>query len=298
MNRPYDGGPMLLNIPSPSGRHHIGPFELHVYGLMLALGVLVAAKITEWRWTKWGHNGRGDRRDRHPGRDRRRHRRAPVPRVHRLQLRRRRARRHVQDLEGRALDLGRGRRRRDRGRHHRRGQAPRHACCSPTRSRPGSWSRRRSAAGATSSTRSCSAGRRTCRGGSRSTARTDRPSYVAERHVPADVPVRVALVPRSSSARSSCSRRKRGLRRGQTFALYVVHVHVRPLLLRGDAHRSRARGRRHALQPAALRRCCASSSAIWFVWLGRHGPATPSERRATMPPPTSCSEPPDGRSIV
>jgi prolipoprotein diacylglyceryl transferase len=50
---------MLLNIPSPSrGVIEIGPFELHAYGLMLALGVLAAAKITEWRWTKWGHNGR------------------------------------------------------------------------------------------------------------------------------------------------------------------------------------------------------------------------------------------------
>jgi prolipoprotein diacylglyceryl transferase len=50
---------LLANIPSPSrGVIEIGPFALHAYGLMLALGVLAAAKIAEWRWTKWGYNGR------------------------------------------------------------------------------------------------------------------------------------------------------------------------------------------------------------------------------------------------
>jgi prolipoprotein diacylglyceryl transferase len=50
---------LLANIPSPSrGVIEIGPFELHAYGLMLALGVLAAAKIAEYRWTKWGNNGR------------------------------------------------------------------------------------------------------------------------------------------------------------------------------------------------------------------------------------------------
>ena len=60
VNPPYDGAPMILaNIPSPSrGVIEIGPFELHAYGLMLALGVLAAAKIAERRWTAWGHPGR------------------------------------------------------------------------------------------------------------------------------------------------------------------------------------------------------------------------------------------------
>jgi prolipoprotein diacylglyceryl transferase len=50
---------LLAYIPSPSrGVIEIGPFELHAYGLMLALGVLAAAQITEKRWTKWGHPGR------------------------------------------------------------------------------------------------------------------------------------------------------------------------------------------------------------------------------------------------
>ena len=50
---------LLAYIPSPSrGVIELGPFELHAYGLMLALGVLVAAKITEKRWVAWGHPGR------------------------------------------------------------------------------------------------------------------------------------------------------------------------------------------------------------------------------------------------
>jgi prolipoprotein diacylglyceryl transferase len=50
---------LLASIPSPSrGVIEIGPFELHAYGLMLALGVLAAARITEKRWTKWGNSGR------------------------------------------------------------------------------------------------------------------------------------------------------------------------------------------------------------------------------------------------
>jgi prolipoprotein diacylglyceryl transferase len=50
---------VLANIPSPSrGVIEIGPLELHAYGLMLALGVLAAAKITERRWVRWGRPGR------------------------------------------------------------------------------------------------------------------------------------------------------------------------------------------------------------------------------------------------
>jgi prolipoprotein diacylglyceryl transferase len=50
---------ILGNIPSPSrGVIEIGPFELHAYGLLLAIGVLVAARIAERRWTSWGNNRR------------------------------------------------------------------------------------------------------------------------------------------------------------------------------------------------------------------------------------------------
>jgi prolipoprotein diacylglyceryl transferase len=44
-------------IPSPkSGIVHIGPLPLHAYGLMLAIGVLVATKVAEMRWTREGRD--------------------------------------------------------------------------------------------------------------------------------------------------------------------------------------------------------------------------------------------------
>jgi prolipoprotein diacylglyceryl transferase len=46
----------LAYIPSPEhGIVHIGPLPLHAYGLMLALGVLAAVQVAEWRWVKRGH---------------------------------------------------------------------------------------------------------------------------------------------------------------------------------------------------------------------------------------------------
>jgi prolipoprotein diacylglyceryl transferase len=46
-------------IPSPAhGIVHIGPLPLHAYGLMLALGVLAAAKIAERRWANQGNDPR------------------------------------------------------------------------------------------------------------------------------------------------------------------------------------------------------------------------------------------------
>jgi prolipoprotein diacylglyceryl transferase len=48
---------MLAYIPSPShGILHIGPLALHAYGLMLAIGVLVAAKIADVRWRRTGND--------------------------------------------------------------------------------------------------------------------------------------------------------------------------------------------------------------------------------------------------
>jgi prolipoprotein diacylglyceryl transferase len=44
-------------IPSPKhGIVHIGPLPLHAYGLMLAIGVLVAARVAEHRWTRTGRD--------------------------------------------------------------------------------------------------------------------------------------------------------------------------------------------------------------------------------------------------
>jgi prolipoprotein diacylglyceryl transferase len=48
---------MLAYIPSPAhGILHIGPLQLHAYGLMLAIGVLVAAKIADVRWQRTGND--------------------------------------------------------------------------------------------------------------------------------------------------------------------------------------------------------------------------------------------------
>jgi prolipoprotein diacylglyceryl transferase len=47
-------------IPSPSnGTVHVGPIPLHMYGLLLAVGVVVATIVAERRWERWGH----DRKD-------------------------------------------------------------------------------------------------------------------------------------------------------------------------------------------------------------------------------------------
>jgi len=53
--------PRLLGfIPSPSnGTLHLGPIPLHMYGLLLAVGVVVATIVAERRWERWGH----DRKD-------------------------------------------------------------------------------------------------------------------------------------------------------------------------------------------------------------------------------------------
>ena len=50
---------MLGYIPSPAhGIVHIGPLQLHAYGLMLAIGVLTAAKIADVRWHQSGHDSK------------------------------------------------------------------------------------------------------------------------------------------------------------------------------------------------------------------------------------------------
>ena len=50
---------MLGYLPSPAhGIVHIGPLQLHAYGLMLAIGVLAAAKIADIRWRRSGHDSK------------------------------------------------------------------------------------------------------------------------------------------------------------------------------------------------------------------------------------------------
>ena len=48
---------MIASIPSPSnGVIDLGPIPLHVYGILLAIGVVVASFMTERRWKRWGHD--------------------------------------------------------------------------------------------------------------------------------------------------------------------------------------------------------------------------------------------------
>jgi prolipoprotein diacylglyceryl transferase len=50
---------VIAFIPSPSdGVLHLGPVPFHMYGLLLAIGVLVAVRVTEVRWVRRGHRAR------------------------------------------------------------------------------------------------------------------------------------------------------------------------------------------------------------------------------------------------
>jgi len=46
---------LLASIPSPSsGTIDVGPFTIHMYGLMLLLAIAAAVALTGYRWVKWG----------------------------------------------------------------------------------------------------------------------------------------------------------------------------------------------------------------------------------------------------
>ena len=46
----------LASIPSPAhGIFHVGPVPLHAYGLCIAVGILLAVRISERRWERRGH---------------------------------------------------------------------------------------------------------------------------------------------------------------------------------------------------------------------------------------------------
>jgi prolipoprotein diacylglyceryl transferase len=48
-------GAALAYIPSPAnGTFHLGPLTLHMYGLMLLLGIAACIWLTGRRWTSWG----------------------------------------------------------------------------------------------------------------------------------------------------------------------------------------------------------------------------------------------------
>jgi len=46
---------LLYSIPSPhSGTIDVGPFSIHLYGVMLLLAIAACAALTGYRWVKWG----------------------------------------------------------------------------------------------------------------------------------------------------------------------------------------------------------------------------------------------------
>src|SRR4051794_41617672 len=46
---------LLASIPSPpSGVYHVGPLTIHMYGVMLLLGIAGAIWLTGRRWVAWG----------------------------------------------------------------------------------------------------------------------------------------------------------------------------------------------------------------------------------------------------
>ena len=169
---------MTAFIPSPSSNGvHLGPLFVHAYGVAYVVAVLAAVAITSRRWERVGGDRALVQRSRcgafPAGLIGGRlyflatsWNEVPAPLVG-----------AARGLEGRAGHLGRDRRRhagRASGvlRRARRGRRR----CSWTPPRRRCSSRRPSAASATTSTRSCSAVRRRCRGGWRSTPRTGPPA--------------------------------------------------------------------------------------------------------------------------
>jgi prolipoprotein diacylglyceryl transferase len=46
---------LLYSIPSPhSGTVDVGPFSIHLYGVMLLLAIAASVALTGYRWVKWG----------------------------------------------------------------------------------------------------------------------------------------------------------------------------------------------------------------------------------------------------
>ena len=235
----------LASIPSPSqGVWYLGLVPIRAYALCIVLGVIVAVWLERTPlarpWRRAGH----DHGHRRLGGDLRPGRRSPLPRHHRLAALLRRPRDQGADealfiwngglgiwgavaLGGVGVWLGLPQ------------AGPRPWARWPTRSRPASCSRRRSAAGATGSTRSCTAARPRCRGAWRSTRRTGRRAGGAST-------TRRSCTSRSGTWRwaSPCSGsgKRFALRHGRLFALYVAGYTAGPVLDRGAARSTRSAG--------------------------------------------------------
>ena len=158
----------VLSIPSPStGIWYLGPFPLRGYALAIILGIVAAIWIGERRWVARGGRA-GDIQDLAIW---------AVPfglvggRLYHVLTDSElyfgaggNADQGALRLARRPRHLGRDRARRARRGHRRPAQGHQAAAGARRDGARACWSRRRSAAGATGSTRSCSASRPTCRG--------------------------------------------------------------------------------------------------------------------------------------
>ena len=253
-----------------------------MYGLMLAIGVLVAVRVAEVRWVRRGHPAKElsdivvwiviagvDRR-------------ARVPRDHRLPALHRRLAPGVQDLGRRPRDLGRGHRRRDRRDRPRPPPPPRprrparlHRARARVRAgdrslgqlvQPGAV--RRADEAAVGDSRSI---RRSDRTGTRSTRRSNRRSSTSR------------CTASRSGSRSIWIDHHFRLKKFQLFALYCMGYTAGRFVfeeMRIDPA--------HTIGPLRLNAWVSIvvflAALAWFLWLGRHGTAgrtARSERRRT-----------------
>ena len=197
-------------------------------------------------------------------------RRPDLPRAHRQRalLRRRAATRSRRSTSGAAASASGARSRSARSAWSSAPGARASGCCRcSTRWRPASWSPRRSAAGATGSTRSCSASRPTCRGASRSTPTTaptpaTRPATTFHPTFLYECLWCLAGFARADLGRPPVPPRPRPGRRALRHGL-----HGRPRLDRDAADRQRrARGRRRAAASTSGPRSSCSSPPLVYSW--------------------------------
>ena len=152
---------MLAFIPSPhTGVVHVGPLQLHMYGLTLLVAILACIWLTGRRWVALGGDWELVTRVAVWGVGLRRGRRTPLPRRHLLERSPERRSGRASSRSGRAASASGAASRSARSSARWSCAAPaRTSASSSTRPRPGCCSRRGSAASATGGTRSSTASR-------------------------------------------------------------------------------------------------------------------------------------------
>ena len=167
------------------------------------------------------------------------------------------------------------------------------ARCWPTAPRPRCRWPRPSAAGATGSTRSCSASRPTCRGRCEiSDATPAQPGLRAGTHVPPDVPVRIAVEPRPVGFLLWLDR-QRAPAAGPPVRRVPARLRRRAVLGRGSAHRPRRPHRRPALNQWVALVVAVGALGYLALFAGR----APVPAAARRPSPLTTARPRPRRSL-